>query len=110
MYVDVNGVQPFGFCIPNVLNYALQHGGEIVFGLLIWEAVGAIEGEYHAIWRSPDGWLVDVTKKPDGEKRVLFLPLKEPHWKQAELTKTVREANGSVEGKHYVIPNIVKMK
>jgi hypothetical protein len=33
-----------------------------------------IEGEFHAVWSSPQGRLLDVTPKPDGETRILFLP------------------------------------
>jgi hypothetical protein len=33
-----------------------------------------IEGEFHAVWRSPEGVLSDITPKPDGERRILFVP------------------------------------
>jgi hypothetical protein len=33
-----------------------------------------IEGEFHAVWVSPDGGFLDVTPKADGERQILFIP------------------------------------
>lgn len=33
-----------------------------------------IEAQFHAVWINPEGVLIDVTPRPDGEKRVMFVP------------------------------------
>lgn len=32
------------------------------------------EAIFHTVWQSPEGKLVDVTPRPDGEKRLMFVP------------------------------------
>jgi len=40
---------------------------------MIWEWPGiSIEGIFHGVWRRPDGQMFDLTRKPDGEFRILF--------------------------------------
>jgi len=52
-----------------------KHGGAKVYGWDILEWPGVfIESEFHCIWRSPDGNLLDVTPREIPFKRILFLP------------------------------------
>jgi hypothetical protein len=47
----------------------------MVLGWCIWEWPGILlNAEFHACWLSPEGEIIDITPKPDGEKTVLFLP------------------------------------
>jgi hypothetical protein len=63
-----------GECFPNVWNHIDRAGGSIVHGWCIWENPGLfIEGEFHGVWKSPSGELVDITQKKDGEREILFL-------------------------------------
>jgi hypothetical protein len=41
-----------------------------------------IEGEFHAVWRRPDGSLLDVTAKQDGEKQICFIPDRQIVWNE----------------------------
>src|SRR5437660_241975 len=62
-------------CLVNVERRIAESGGDIQYGWRIWEWVNTlIEAEFHAVWRSPDGNLIDVTPAPHDYKRVLFLP------------------------------------
>ncbi len=62
-------------CFSNVKFHAIDNGGSKQLGWLIWETPGIfIEAEMHAVWRSPNETLIDITPQPDDEKRVLFLP------------------------------------
>lgn len=62
-------------CFPNVEAKAQKDGGAIVYGWQLWEWPNVlVEGEFHAVWRSPDGNLIDITPKADGEEKVLFVP------------------------------------
>ncbi len=62
-------------CFEDVRRQVEQHGGSIQHGWTIWEWPGIfIEGEFHAVWRDPNGDLIDVTPKKDGEKQILFAP------------------------------------
>jgi hypothetical protein len=62
-------------CFANAAAHAAAHGGQVVYGWALWEwPTVMVEGEFHAVWRSPGGDLVDVSPREDGEARVLFLP------------------------------------
>ena len=51
-----------------------QDGGSMQPGWAIWQCADAlIEAEFHAVWRSPDGELVDVAARPGGEQTILFV-------------------------------------
>lgn len=62
-------------CFENVRLKVKKHGGSVVYGWMValWPNVFA-EAIHHGIWQAPDGQLVDVTPKPGGEHRILFLP------------------------------------
>ncbi|WP_342119794.1 hypothetical protein [Pseudoduganella sp. OTU4001] len=62
-------------CFGNVAKKVAADGGSIQHGWTIWQT-GAwmVEGEFHAVWKAPDGTLIEVSPKPDGESSILFLP------------------------------------
>lgn len=53
------------------------HGGEKVLGwaLWMWPKV-MLEAEWHAVWRDPQGVLMDITPRPPGMRlnKIAFLP------------------------------------
>lgn len=62
-------------CFPNVSSVVKTLGGESVNGWVIWQWANImIEAEAHAIWKAPDGKLVDVTPHINNEDSILFLP------------------------------------
>lgn len=62
-------------CFQNVEANVLMHGGETIYGWLLWEWPHVlVEAEFHAVWRNLEGELVEITPKPDGDSNVLFLP------------------------------------
>ncbi len=61
-------------CFANVDTYVKTHGGQSVLGRCIWQRANVlIEAEAHAIWKSPNGDMVDITPHINGETEVLFL-------------------------------------
>jgi hypothetical protein len=63
----------YGFCNVGVLEKIKADGGTIRFGWNIWEYPGVyLNAEFHAVWVSPAGELIDITPKPDGETRIVF--------------------------------------
>ena len=63
------------FCFPNVDDKVRRNGGECVLGWCLWDKPTYwVEGEFHAIWRSPDGVFQCVSPHADGEQTLLFLP------------------------------------
>lgn len=61
-------------CFPNVEQHVLKFGGRSVIGWQLWEWPGVFaEAEFHAVWESPNGTLVDITPKADGEGAILFI-------------------------------------
>jgi hypothetical protein len=61
-------------CHMNVLHRVRTHGGKRRNGWLIWESAMFAEASFHCVWESPDGELVDLTPRDDGEEHILFLP------------------------------------
>lgn len=62
-------------CFPIVNDTVLRHGGSTLLGWSLWEFPGVfVEAEFHAVWASPTGELIDVTPKNRQVSRVLFLP------------------------------------
>lgn len=73
-YTDYGARYIPGACHLNVAHRVKHHGGQRVFGWMIWTGPMFTEGEFHSVWRSPSGDLVDVTPRRDGEEFVLFVP------------------------------------
>lgn len=62
-------------CFPNVEAKIARSGGSMLCGWQLWEWPHVmIEAEFHAIWLSPEGAMVDITPKPQGESHILFVP------------------------------------
>lgn len=63
------------YCFDNSVEQARLHGGEAAYGWAIWHWPGRwFEAEHHAVWRRPDGSLLDVTPQAGDPPRILFLP------------------------------------
>jgi hypothetical protein len=68
---DRNGM--YGFCNIGVLEKIKVDSGVITFGWIIWEYPRAYSmAEFHAVWVSATGELIDITPKPDEETRIVF--------------------------------------
>ena len=62
-------------CFESVRRHRRANGGEALHGWQIWQWDGLfIEAEFHAVWRSGDGRLVDITPKRAPVKESLFVP------------------------------------
>lgn len=62
-------------CFINVREEVAHGGGGLQHGWIIWERPGwFLEAEFHAVWISPEGSLIDITPLVDGEESILFLP------------------------------------
>jgi hypothetical protein len=59
------------WCFANVKAVVKEHGGDIVNGWQLSPCMDGFEIETHAVWRKPDGNLVEVT---DGEEGWSFFP------------------------------------
>ena len=65
----------FNDCFVYVKEHAQAHGGEMLIGWAIWERPKLfIEAEFHAVWKTNDGELIDLNPRPIPIPRVLFLP------------------------------------
>ena len=73
-YINVEPIGTYNHCFQNVLAHIKVNGGEMVLGWVIWQLPNTFtEGEYHAVWKK-DSNLTDITVKPDGETKIVFLP------------------------------------
>lgn len=62
-------------CFDNVATKVGKDGGEALYGWLIWDWPAVFtEAEFHAVWKSPEGIIQDITPTYDDEQRVVFLP------------------------------------
>lgn len=62
-------------CFPIVESHVGVHGGEMVIGWVFWEMPGQyVEAEFHAVWKQPDGSLLDIAPRDEPTQCVLFLP------------------------------------
>ena len=68
-------------CFENVLLVVRRRGGSTQLGWRMREQPAVyVEGEFYAIWRAPDGSLIDVTPRTDGLTTILFLPDSHAVW------------------------------
>lgn len=62
-------------CIDVVDRLVREQGGCRILGWALWEWPGImVEGEFHAVWRRPDGSIIDPTPKQTRVEQILFLP------------------------------------
>lgn len=61
-------------CFEAVRKQVQTHGGQQVYGWHIRECKGVfIEAEFHCVWRSPNGQLIDVAAHPVPRKSITFV-------------------------------------
>ena len=66
---------PVNDCFPIVDRQVASAGGESVIGWAVWEWPKVfIEAEFHAVWKQPDGSLLDIAPKVMPIPRILFIP------------------------------------
>ena len=64
---------PQNECFPLVEARVNAEGGEQILGWQIWQGQLLVEAEFHAIWKSPRGELVDITPKARPFEKILFI-------------------------------------
>lgn len=60
-------------CYPNVEAKIKKDGGSTIYGWQVWQTENLIEAEFHAIWKSEDGQIIDITPSPFNVERILFV-------------------------------------
>src|SRR5690348_14065372 len=62
-------------CFSNVRAKVARDGGRMLCGWQLWEWPRVlVEAEFHAVWLSPRGEMVEITPKAHGEGSILFVP------------------------------------
>lgn len=65
---------PENECMPSITRLVTEAGGEMVTGWRIWEARDVCAcAEHHAIWRKPNGDIVDPNQYRDDPRRIFFV-------------------------------------
>lgn len=73
-------------CFQNVKAITRRLGGSVQHGWRLREQPAVyVEGVFHAVWRRPDGTLVDVTPRSDGLTEILFLADSKLVWDGDEI-------------------------
>lgn len=66
--------EPFMECFRIVPEHISAHGGKQLTGWAIWYAEPLhIEAEFHSVWESPTGEVVDLTPRPFALNEITFL-------------------------------------
>lgn len=77
LYIDVTP-EPYAEvkeCFSAVSQKIDKDGGSSQLGWEIWQIPGImIEAEFHAVWKSPKGKLLDITPKSRPIDKILFIP------------------------------------
>lgn len=60
-----------GYCWYNAYAQATT-GGSVVYGWLLWDDGLGILAQHHAVWRKPDGELIDVTPNSEDATYTVF--------------------------------------
>jgi len=63
------------YCFQNVINKVSQDGGSLVVGWAIQKTANLVEAEFHGVWRSLDGQLIDITPSEDGQRKIVFVEI-----------------------------------
>ncbi|MDB5123026.1 MAG: motif domain protein [Mucilaginibacter sp.] len=71
--VNLDSLSEKNDCFDNVHAKVQRDGGERIVGWQLWKQPFMIEAEYHAIWRSPNGELVDITPKNIAIDKIMFV-------------------------------------
>lgn len=75
-----------GGSFENVPAVVKRHGGSMQIGWRMREQeLAFVEGAFHAVWRRPDGALIDVTPQPDQMAGILFLPDTQIEWRGEDV-------------------------
>jgi hypothetical protein len=61
-------------CFPLVEAKIAECGGESVLGWYIQESKLLVEAIFHAVWKTADGELIDISPKPVLTKEIFFVP------------------------------------
>jgi hypothetical protein len=109
----------YGMCFVGVADKIKADAGSICHGWAIWETLPGLflTAEFHAVWVSPSGELIDITPKPQRETRVVFAPdpryaadfdfLKRPNshrvriYRPADLVERARERIAQFNTRQY---------
>ncbi len=61
-------------CFNNIPRYIKKNGGSMTTGWAIWQRANILlHAEAHAIWKSPEGTLLDITPHEYNDQKILFL-------------------------------------
>lgn len=83
-------VEPQADCLPdrgfeNVARIAAKCGGSTQHGWRMRQDAYFAEGAFCAVWRRPDGSLIDVTPRADNSTLILFLPDSKKVWEGEDV-------------------------
>jgi len=63
-----------GDCFDTVVQHVVERGGNPCYGWVLWEWPDLfLEAEFYAVWRDPEGNLLDITPRAGDARSVLFL-------------------------------------
>lgn len=88
-------------CFPLVSARVREDRGALVCGWSIWEYPTLfVEAEFHAVWKKPDGSLLDITLKNHAFNHILFLidPSREYGGRQVDNIRRAMRSDSAITG------------
>lgn len=77
-------------CFYNVINKVAKDKGQIIYGWKLHKTAILEEAERHAVWKSSNGELIDVTPVKNNDKKILFIEEDKGWIFKGEYTDNVR--------------------
>lgn len=83
-------------CFPSVENKIKKDGGSCQYGWQIWKTgVLLIEAEFHAVWKSESGELIDITPKELNSQKILFLADNSRKYEGKQVKNIMKNISGN---------------
>jgi hypothetical protein len=82
-------------CFSAVAEKIKREGGSQILGWQIWKSSIIIEAEFHAIWKSPQEKLKDITPKLLPASKILFLPDPKANYTGAQVNNIYINISGN---------------
>ena len=78
-----------GRCFDNVARVVAKEGGSVQHGWTMRQDSYFAEGAFYAVWRRPDGALIDITPRADSPAQIVFLSDSKRVW-EGETVEPMR--------------------
>lgn len=90
-------------CFSIVEEHINENGGKQIFGwcIHVWRQV-MIEVEFHSVWETPEGKLIDITPKRESGKEIVFIPDPEKTYNGQQMNNIRKQLTTDPDAKRFI--------